>query len=271
MPVKNSSPRFSKHTFDFIKKASRQKRADWLDRNRSAYEEHVLNPLFELSSRLKAEIGAIAPAYHFPQRGIGRLKRSTYGAQKYGVLFRDYISYSVSRPAKSRFDHNPNLFFMIYPEDPDGDEVLVAGGLYMPSSRQLRAIREAIARDATPFDRLFASKAFAASFPHGFSDERTATRPPRGFDPAHPRMKWLKYQGYFVWKSYKKREFSSAAFPDRVARDWKQILRLNELLEQALNSSAWGAAGRVNSVREKKTPLASRLEEIEAPQRKMDF
>lgn len=73
------------------------------------------------------------------------LKCSADRAREYGSHLKDWISYSAARPRKSRFDHNPNLFFMIYPDHPDGESVLVAGGLYMPSSRQMRQLRETIA------------------------------------------------------------------------------------------------------------------------------
>lgn len=131
----------------------------------------------------------------------------------------------------------------------------------------MRSIREAIAKDASAFDELFADKDFARCFPDGFSDERSATRPPRGFDPAHPRMKWLKLQAFFVWKSYSRKEFKSAAFADLVVRDWRQILRLNRLLEQAI-------AGRLavaEPARGKPSKLLERLTDLGGAPRKMDF
>lgn len=266
------SSRFSKDTLQFIRKAARQKRPDWLDRHRDEYETALLLPLRNLARTLKAELGPMANGYNFPQKGIGRLKRSADRAREYGSQFKDWVSYSAARPRKSRFDHNPNLFFMINPDDEDGESVLVAGGLYMPSSRQLRTLREAIARDATAFERLFADKAFAARFPDGFSDERKSSRPPRGFDPNHTNLEWLKLQGFFVWRPYKQREFVSKDFAKLVARDGAQILRLNTLLEQALENRLPTAP--VALTRTRPTSLGSRLDELEgfeAPRRKMDF
>ncbi len=264
------NPRFSARTLQFIDKASRQKRVEWLDRNRGDYEALVLEPLAQLARRLKQKLGPVAPDYHFPQKGLGRLKRSANRALEYGAPFKDWLSYSASRPRVSRFDHNPNLYLLFQPGEEDGDEVLLAGGLYMPSSRQLRSIREAlsVAANARQFDRLFATKAFKASFPGGFCNEKTATRPPRGFDPNHPRLDWLKLQAYFVWRSYTKREFASADFAGLVARDGAQILKMNELLDQAI-------AGRLARDEPKKETevksLTSRLEDFQAPVREMDF
>jgi uncharacterized protein (TIGR02453 family) len=264
----SASPRFSNATLEFIAKASRQKRPDWLDRNRDEYESAVLEPLKNLARQLKAKLGPVAPGYHFPQKGIGRLKRSAYRAQEYGGLFKNWVAYSASRPSSSRFDHNPNLYFLLQPGEPDGDEVLLAGGLYVPSSRQTRAIREAIANDASEFDRLFKTKAFSSRFAGGFSPERISKRPPRGFDVNHPRMDWLKLQGFFVWRSYTQREFASKDFAELLASDCSQILKLNALLELALE-------GRLGSAKPCEaaapTGLSTRLEDIQAPRRKMDF
>ncbi len=261
-------PRFSTKTLDFIVKGSRQKKDNWLDRNREEYEALVLEPIQNLARTLKAELAKEANGYNFPQKGLARLKRSANKAEEYGAPFREYVSYSAARPRVSRFDHNPNIFFLIYPEDEDGDQVLLAGGLYMPSSRQLRALRETVARDARPFERLFATKEFAASFPDGFSDERISSRVPRGFDKDHPKMDWIRLQAFFVWKPYKKREFTSPDFARTVARDARQIVRLNDLLDLAI-------AGKL--AREEPEPkparpgLVSRLGDFEAPKRKMDF
>ncbi len=260
--------RFSGKSIEFIQKASRQKKVEWLERHSDDYEALIREPLNELARHLKAKLARVATGYHFPQRGLGRLKRSSAGAAKYGTPLKDYVSFSASRPPKSRFEKNPNLFFLIYPDDPDGDQVLVAGGLYLPSSRQVRAIREAIAADPKPLERLFRSPEFAARFPGGFSDERSSSRVPRGFDPDHPRVDWLKLQAFFVWRPYTLREFTSAKFPDLVTQDFTQILRLNELLDSVLQ----GRPQKVPPRTERDAPgLVSRLEEVETRRRVMDF
>lgn len=259
-----TTPRFTTKTVPFLLKASRARRLDWLDKNREDYETAILHPLQHLAQELKTKLGGSAPFYHFPLKGIGRLKRpANRVAENGGGPFKSWLSYSAARPRESRFEHNPNLYFMIDPWDKD-DTVLVAGGLYMPSSRQVRAIREAIANDASAFDRLFKTREFSKCFKGGFSRDRTATRPPRGFDPNHPRIDWLKLQAFFVWRSYKRREFLSPKFPDLVARDWKQILRLNELLDQAI-------AGRLPKAEPKRSSLMDRLEEIKAPRPMLSF
>lgn len=226
---------FSKDTLAFISKASKQKNPEWLDKNRDAFESLVRRPLQHLAATLAHELKSEAPGYHFPLKGLGRLKRSTVRAEEYGSFYKSAVAFTITRPAKYRFDHNPSLFFMIDSKDLEGDEMILAGGLYMPNSRQLRAIREKIAENPKPFEALFKTKAFATQFPHGFSDERISTRVPRGFDAGHTHLHWLKLQGFFVWKSFTKKEYCSANFAEKVVGAGRQVLRLNELLDQAVS------------------------------------
>lgn len=257
----NHIPRFSKQTIEFIKKAHRQKRLDWLDRNRAEYEKKLLLPLQRLARHLKSELGPLAPHYNFPQKGIGRMK----GGDR---VYKSWMSYSAARPRVSRFETNPNIFFLINTEDAK-DPVLIAGGLYMPSSRQLRALRETVARDASAFDALFATKNFARRFPGGFSLEKIATRVPRGFEPDHPRLNWIKLQAFFVWRPYTMKEFTSADFPQIVANDGEQIIRMNKLIETALQGRLPTQEPRIGP---RKSSLLDRLEGLaQVDQRRMQW
>lgn len=230
-------PHFSSQTLTFLEKAGRQKNPNWLEKNRGEYETLLANPLKHLAQHLKSNLGPLAPLYHFPQKGIGRIKRpSNRVKERGGSLYRDWMTYSAARPAESRFERNPSLFFLMNPDDKK-DSVLVAGGLYMPSSRQVKAIRHAIGESPAfvqELDKLFASKEFSKCFKGGFSDERISSRIPRGFDPAHPRMDWIRLQAFFVWRSYTRKEFASPKFAQFVERDWRQVLRLNALLDKAI-------------------------------------
>ena len=259
-------PKFSENTLKFILKASKQKRVDWLDKNRDEYETALQLPLQNLAQQVQAKLKSMAPDYHFPQRGIGRIKRSANRIKESGTIFKDWIAYSASRPAESRFERHPNLYFEIDPNDEDGDQVIVAGGFYHPSSNQLRAVRSAIAEDATAFQKLFASKSFSTSFKGGFSKDRISSRMTRGFDPNHPRRDWLRLQAFFVWRAYTKREFISPKFPELVARDWKQILRLNELLDQAVRGALPKQTPKL-----KPSKLITDIDALDAVVRKMDF
>jgi uncharacterized protein (DUF2461 family) len=78
--------------------------------------------------------------------------------------------------------------------------VIVAGGLFMPSSPQLKKVRSAIAADSEPFHRLFSDRDFKARFKSGFIMTNSASRVPRGFDVDHPDLDWIKLKSFLVQK-----------------------------------------------------------------------
>ena len=60
---------------------------------------------------------------------------------------------------------------------------------------------------------------------------------PRGFDPDHPDIEWIKLKTFFVCKTLTKNEFSSQDLSKNIARDFRQLLRLNDILQDAIDGS----------------------------------
>ena len=74
--MKKTTPiRFSEATLKFLLRAERARKGDWLEKNREEYEQVILEPLKNLASHLKGSLAQAAPRYHFPTKGIGRMKR----------------------------------------------------------------------------------------------------------------------------------------------------------------------------------------------------
>lgn len=226
--------KFSSRTLPFLIEAGQQIDPNWLEQNQTTYEAHVRAPFIDLAERLKAALQPSVPDYHFPCKGIGRIKRATHHVLSGGPCFKDWLSISISKPSDSRFERNPHLFFGILPNIPQYMGVVVAGGLVMPSGPQLRKVRSAMAQDARPFHALFDDPTFKARFKTNFSREEVASRPPRGFDPDHPDMEWLKLKRFLVVKKLTNAEFTSGDLVPAVVEDFKQLVRLNRLLENAL-------------------------------------
>lgn len=226
--------KFSNRTLPFLTEAGQQTDPNWLDENQAAYEAHVRGPFIYLAERLKTALQPIVPDYHFPVKGIGRIKKTANHLVSSGPCCKDWLSISMSKPSESRFERNPHLFFGILPNIPPYKGVVVAGGLFMPSGPQLKKVRNAIARDAQPFYALFADPAFKARFKSDFSREEVSSRPPRGFDPDHPDMAWLKLKRFLVVKKLSHTEFLSQDLVQSMVEDFKQLIRLNRIIEDAL-------------------------------------
>jgi len=121
-------------------------------------------------------------------------------------------------------------------DDPQWEGVVVAGGLYMASSLQTRRVRQAISDDSVPFKKLFSDRDFKKSFKSDFEPLAKAHKCPRGFDPDHPDIEWIKLKTFFVCKTLTMKEFSSQDLTKNIVRDFRQLLRLNEILQDAICS-----------------------------------
>ncbi len=226
--------KFSKSTLDFLVKAGRQKNPLWLEKNKEEYEKTLRKPFVELAEKIKSELQSEAFGYHFPTKGLARIKRPDFKVRGGQKQYKDWISMIASRPSKSRFESNPHLFFGLFPNEEA--QILLAAGLWQPTSQQLRMIREVINKDARPFYELFADKDFKARFKKGFSMDKVSLRVPRGFSENHKDIHWLKLKNFVVLKEISFKDFTSSKFSDSVIKDFRQALRLNQLIDKALKN-----------------------------------
>lgn len=226
--------KFSTKTIPFLKRAGQQTSPAWLDENQNDYDELLRLPFIDLAESLKAALLPFAPDYHFPTKGIGRIKRAANKVIDGQPQYKDWLSLSASKPSGSRFERNPHLFFGILPNEPAYQGIIVAGGLFMPSGPQLKKVRSAIAADSKQFHRLFNDRDFKAQFKTGFILTNSSSRVPRGFEADHPDLDWIKLKNFLVQKKIPLNEFTSLALADHIVKDFKQLLRLNRLLEDIL-------------------------------------
>ena len=84
--------RFSKKALDFLVKAGKQNKEDWLEKNQAEYEKVLKKPFIALAIKLKVRLRPLAPKYHFPTKGLGRIKRPAFkvarGQPLYDVQYR---------------------------------------------------------------------------------------------------------------------------------------------------------------------------------------
>jgi uncharacterized protein (TIGR02453 family) len=111
-------------------------------------------------------------------------------------------------------------------------EVFIGGGIYMPDNDQLKKIRKAIAERSKEFLAIINKPSFIKTFPV-ISGEKLI-RPPKGFEPNHPMIEWLKMKQFFTGLDLKddvcrKKEFSSL-----IAKYCKELAPLVDFLNSAM-------------------------------------
>ena len=226
---------FSEASLEFLKTAGKQRNPEWLEQNDAKYQLLIRLPLLTLADSLKKELAVEADEYHFPTKGIGRIKKPAHKVGLDGAQFKDWDFLHCDPSCQESLRKNPLLFFGLLPNDPQWGGVVVAGGLYMATSLQTRRVRQAIVDDSEPLKKLFADKAFKKCFNSGFDPMAKATNCPRGFDVNHPDIEWIKLKTFFVCKTLTMKEFSSPELAEEIIQDFRQLLRLNEILQKAVD------------------------------------
>ena len=243
------SPRFSKKTIDFLTASGKATSNEWLENHSVEHKTYLVEPLRAVAEKLTRALSSSPDArgYRLPRTGFGRLRRPTHKVGRGEPAYRNYVRLQSARPSHSMFDDNPGLYLFVSPE-----AIFAGGGLYEPSSRQVKKIRAWIDEDPSELDRLFKSKTFKSEFPGGFQTGRMLKTFPRFYPQNHKRIEWLKLQGYYVKRDFTKKEFYSEDFADLVLEAWRQTLRLNTVLYTALASDAEPPAGfeKTKSTRE---------------------
>ncbi|NML60284.1 DUF2461 domain-containing protein [Massilia sp. RP-1-19] len=108
----------------------------------------------------------------------------------------------------------------------EGDGTLgIGAGEYLPPADRLRAIRENVVNDATGFAKLLKNKQLRATY-GDLPDEDKLKRPPKGFDPGHPHIEYLKLKSFFVWTEVKLELNAPDKLVPQLARAFKDASAL---------------------------------------------
>jgi uncharacterized protein (TIGR02453 family) len=130
-----------------------------------------------------------------PKKAIFRIYRDTrFSHDK--TPYKTYFSAGIAPKDKRRPSSagGPTYYFHI---EPDGN-LLFGAGEYNPPAPRLRAIRQHVVNDATGFSKMLKNKHLRATY-GDLQNEGMLQRPPKGFDPDHPLVEYLKHKSYFVW------------------------------------------------------------------------
>jgi len=76
--------------------------------------------------------------------------------------------------------------------------MLFGAGEYMPPAGRLKALRQHMVDDAAGFKKVLKNKKLKLTF-GDIRDEGKLMRPPKGFDPEHEHIEYIKLKSFFIW------------------------------------------------------------------------
>jgi uncharacterized protein (TIGR02453 family) len=181
---------FPKETLKFLRQLKRNNNRPWFLEHKDVYEDKVKAPMFDLVVTLGNAIQNLAPELIVdPKRSIYRIYRDIrFSADK--RPYKTHVS-AYFAPRGIPKGSGAGLYFHIEPK-----EVLAAGGVYMPDSAALRAIRQHIAAHSEDLRAILNQKNFKKLF--GSLEGERLKRPPLGFPADHPAIDLLRYKQFYV-------------------------------------------------------------------------
>ena len=216
--------------FKFFKELSANNNREWFEDNKQRFRQSVQEPLVAFVEEMAPRLQKISKHITADPRLNGG---SIFRIYKDVRFSKDKTPYKTNggvqfRHALGKDAHAPGFYVHIAP-----GEVFFGGGIWMPPSSALFAIREAIRDNGAGWRKV----ADDASFKKRFGNVRgdTLTRPPKGFDASDANIEDIKRKSFFAMQEGTEKQTRAANFADDVAEAMADASPLMRFLCKALD------------------------------------
>jgi uncharacterized protein (TIGR02453 family) len=181
----------------FLGELSENNNRPWFIMNKPRYDilreefHAVVTELIRVTARFDGQVAACDP-----KKAMFRINRDIrFSHDK--TPYKTYFSAGIAPGDKRRPSDGagPTYYFHIEP----GGKLHFGAGEYMPPAARLKAIREHVVNDATGFAKMLKNKQLRATYGDLREEDGKLQRPPKGFDPDHEHIEYLKLKSFFVW------------------------------------------------------------------------
>ena len=219
---------FTPKTLSFLRSLKRNNDRDWFRARKTEYEKHVREPMVALIERLAGDLPSFAPELvSDPRASMYRIYRDTRFSADKSPLKTHVAAHFPSR-AFTRGD-GAGLYLEIAPQ-----WVWMGGGMYMPSSADLRAIREHIDATHPRLHALVTGRPFVRAV--GDLGGERLTRVPRGYLQDHPAAHYLRFRQFLAGCEYEASFATSPRFYGELLTVFRAVAPLVRFLNAALEN-----------------------------------
>ena len=110
---------------------------------------------------------------------------------------------------------------------------MAGGGIYMPSSSSLNAIRETVAVKHKALRAIVSDPAFVSTFPNGLNQNGALKTAPRGYSVDDPAIEFLRLKSFAAIRDFSDAEVVQDDFEDTLLNTYEALSKLNAFLESA--------------------------------------
>jgi uncharacterized protein (TIGR02453 family) len=216
---------FTTKTLTFLRALKRNNDREWFRARKASYEAHVRAPMLALLEQLAPDLRSFAPELVCdPKVSLYRIYRDTRFSEDKSPLKTHVAAHFPMRGFPR--GTGAGLYLEIAPQ-----WVWMGGGIYMPSSADLRAIRAHIAETHPRLHRVVSRPAFSRLM--GTVSGEQLTRVPVGYPKDHPAADYLRFKQFLAGRE---REAAFATSP-RFYRELVETFRATAPLVQFLNDA----------------------------------
>jgi len=223
---------FTRRTLAFLRALKRHNDREWFRARKSDYEQHVRGPMIELLARLAGDFRRFAPEMIAdPKVSLFRIYRDTRFSGDKSPLKTQVAAHFPARGLPR--GQGAGLYLEIAPSG-----VWIGGGLYLPSTSELQAIREHIAATHPQLHRLVSAAPFKRVI--GELEGERLTRVPRGFRKDDPAAYYLQHKQFLAGREFAAEFATSPSFYPEVVRTFKAVTPLIRFLNAPIQQrSTW--------------------------------
>lgn len=171
-------PGFSAEAIKFLRGIKRNNNREWFLERKQVFETELKEPMIRLVEDINGALLKFAPEYVTePKKAVFRFYRDT----RFSKDKTPYKTHVAAWFKRSGFNDKSAAGFYFHV---GADEVVIAGGLYMPPPDQLLAVRTHLLDHHERFRQFGKAKKIKSLF-DGFGGD-SLTRDPKGFPKDHP-------------------------------------------------------------------------------------
>ena len=215
---------FSPKTLAFLRALKRNNDRDWFRMRKPQYQEHMRGPMVELLARLAVDLPGFAPELIAdPRVSLYRIYRDTRFSADKSPLKSHVAAHFPSRGLAR--NEGAALYLEVAPA-----RAWIGGGLYMPTSSDLRLIRAHIATSHRTLHRIVTGAPFRRAV--GALDGAQLAGMPRGYLVDHPAAEYLRFKQFLAGRQFE----ADFAITDRFYSELLRMFRAVAPLVRFLNA-----------------------------------
>ena len=231
-----SGAAFERRTIKFLVELRENNQRDWFNENKSRYETEVLDPALEFIQSMQDPLEKIAPHFTAVPKRVGGSLMRVYRDTRFS---KDKTPYKTNigiqfRHEQAKDVHSPGYYVHI-----DPDQVFLGVGMWRPAADALLAIRERIVEHSADWRAASTDRRFTRHFELG---GETLTRPPRGFDKAHPEIEDIKRKDFIAVRQLTVDDALADDFRKQVLTAFRAAETYMQFLCKAVGSSVLGVS-----------------------------